>query len=90
LNFFLVDWILLLKHSRIERKTSTAYLPNFFERDPNLSFVNTWRPKPQTIYEKNTGSVDDFWQQVANFGFNVSNLLFSQVSLLQADTDKQW
>jgi len=23
---------------------STAYFPNFFERDPNLSLVNTWRP----------------------------------------------
>jgi len=38
---------------------------------------------------KNTGSVDDLWQQVAKFVFNVSNLLFSQVSLLQTDTDKQ-
>jgi len=34
--------------------------------------------------------VDDFWQQVAKFVFNVSNLLFSQVSTLQTDTDKQW
>jgi len=34
--------------------------------------------------------VDDFWQQVAKFVFNVSNLLFSQESLLQTDTDKQW
>jgi len=31
-----------------------------------------------------------FWQQVAKFVFNVSNLLFSQVSALQRDTDKQW
>jgi len=52
--------------------------------------VNTWRRKLQTTYEKNTGSVDDFWQQVAKFVFNASNLLFSQVSMLQTDTDKQW
>jgi len=31
--------------------------------------------------------VDDFWQQVAMF--NVSNPLFSQVSKLQTDTEKQ-
>jgi len=37
---------------------------------------------------KNTDCVDDFWQQIAKFVFNVSNLLFSQVSTLQ--TDKQW
>jgi len=30
-----------------------------------------------------------FWQQVAKFVFNVSNLLF-QVSTLQTDADKQW
>jgi len=47
--------------------------------------VNTWQPKPQTTYEKNTGSVVDFWQQVAKFVFNVSNLRFSQVSMPQAD-----
>jgi len=70
--------------------TSTACLPNFFERDPNLSLMNIWRPKPQPTYEKNIGSVDDFWQQVAKFVLNVSNLLFSQVSMLQKDTDKQW
>jgi len=52
--------------------------------------VNTWRRKLQPTYEKNTGSVDDFWQQVAKFVFNASNLLFSQVSMLQTDTDKQW
>jgi len=34
--------------------------------------------------------MDDFWQQVAKFVSNVSNLLFSQVPTLQADTDKQW
>ena len=27
-------------------------LPNFFERGPNLSLVNTSRPMPQTTYEK--------------------------------------
>jgi len=32
----------------------------------------------------------DFWQQVAKLVFNVSNLLFSQVSALQTDADKQW
>jgi len=52
--------------------------------------VNTWRRKPQTTYEKDTESVHDFLQQVAKFVFNVSNLLFSQVSTLQADTDQQW
>jgi len=29
-------------------------------------------------------------QQVAKVVFNVSNLLFSQVSTLQTDTEKQW
>jgi len=42
------------------KKSSTAYLPNSLERDTNLSLVNTWQPKPQRTYEKNTGSVDDF------------------------------
>jgi len=54
-----------------------------FERDPNLSLVNTCRPKPETPYQKNTELVDDFWQQVAKFVFNVSNLLFSQVRYRQ-------
>jgi len=54
------------------------------------------RPKSEfgehlaTQASKSTGSVNDFWQQVANFVFNIRNLLFSQVSLLQTDTDKQW
>jgi len=34
--------------------------------------------------------MDDFWQLIAKFAFSVSNLLFSQVSTLQTDTDKQW
>jgi len=29
---------------------------------------------PQTMYEKNTDCVDDFWQQAAKFAFNFSNL----------------
>jgi len=33
--------------------------------------------------------VDDFRKKVAMFVFNVSNLLFSQVSTLQTDTEKQ-
>jgi len=52
--------------------------------------VNTPQPKSQTTYDKNTDYVDGFWQQVYKFVFNVSNLLFSQVSRLQTDTDKQW
>jgi len=52
--------------------------------------VNTWRRKPQTKYEKNTENMDVFLQQVAKFVFNVRNLLFSHVSTLQTDTDKQW
>jgi len=40
--------------------------------------VNTCQPKPETPYQKNTEFVGDFWQQVAKFVFNVSNLLFSQ------------
>jgi len=64
--------------------------PNVFERDPNLSLVNTSRPKPQTTYERNDYCMDDFWQQVAKFAFNVSNLLFSRVPTLQIDIDKQW
>ena len=34
--------------------------------------------------------MDNFWQQVVMFAFNVNNLLFSQVPAKQADTDKQW
>jgi len=30
--------------------------------------------------------MDDYWQQVANFVFNVSNLLFSQVLTQQTQT----
>ena len=72
------------------KKKLSHLVPKFFERDPNLSLVNTSRPKPQTTYEKNTCCVDDFLQQVAKVVFNVSNLLFSQVSTLQTDTEKQW
>jgi len=45
---------------------------------------------PQTTYEKNNDCVDDFWQEVAKFVFNDSSLFFSQVPLLQTNTDKQW
>jgi len=62
----------------------------FLKHDPTLSLLNTSWPKPQTTYEKNNDFMDDFWQQVAKFVSNVSNLLFSQVPTLQADTDKQW
>jgi len=34
--------------------------------------------------------MDDFWQYDAQFVFNVSKLLLSQVLTLQTDTDKQW
>jgi len=37
-------------------------LLNFFERDPNLSLVNTSRFKRQTTYEKNNDSMDGFWK----------------------------
>jgi len=33
--------------------------------------------------------MDDFWQQVAKFIFNVSHLPFPQVPMLQTDTEKQ-
>jgi len=59
--------------------------PNFFERVQNLSLVNTSRSKPQTTYEKND-CLDEFWQQVAKFIFDVSNLLFSQVPTLYRQT----
>jgi len=52
--------------------------------------VNAWRRKHQTKYEKNTESMDVYLQQVAKFVFNVRNLLSSDVSTLQTDTDKQW
>jgi len=55
--------------------------PNFFEPVPNLSLVNTSQPKPQATYEKND-CMDEFWQQVVRFVFNVSNILFSQVPML--------
>jgi len=58
-------------------KVFNHLVPNFFEHDPKLSLVNTSWP---TACEKNSDYVDDFWQQVAKFIFNVSNLLFSQVS----------
>jgi len=88
LNFFPVDGILLFKNKWIRKKTQPLPLvwldqrfPNFFEPVPNLSLVNTSRPKPQTTYEKND-CMDEFWQKVAKFVFNVSNLLFSQVPTL--------
>jgi len=59
--------------------------PNFFERVQNLSLMNTSRSKPQTTYEK-YDCMDEFWQQVAKFVFNVSNLLFSQVPTLYRQT----
>jgi len=49
-------------------------------RDPSLK----QRMKNMVI----VSCVDGFWQHVAKFVFNVSNLLVSQVSTLQ--TDKQW
>jgi len=52
------------------KKTSTAYASldrsgpqgflNFFERNPNLCLADTSRPKPQTTYEKDSDSLDDF------------------------------
>jgi len=58
-----------------------SVIPNFFERVQNLSLVNTSWSKPQTTYEKND-CMDELWQQVAKFVFNVSNLLFSQAPTL--------
>ena len=60
------------------------------EHEPNLSVVNISQPQPQTTYERNSDCMDDFWQQVAKFVFDVSNLLFPEVLMLQTDTDKQW
>jgi len=61
------------------KKDFNRLVSKLFEHDPNLSLVNTSWPKPQTTYDENTDYVDDFWQQVAKFVFNVSNLPFSQV-----------
>ena len=47
-------------------------------------YLNTY------TYEKSNDCMDNFWQQVVMFAFNVNNLLFSQVPAKQADTDKQW
>ena len=63
------------------------WFPNFFEGDPNLSLVNSLRPKPQTAYEKNNDSMDDFWQHVAMFVFNVSNLTLFSITCRQTSRD---
>ena len=68
------------------KKDFNRLVSKLFEHDPNLSLVNTSWPKPQTTYDENTDYVDDFWQQVAKFVFNVSNLPFSQVTTLQTET----
>jgi len=52
--------------SHVERITFRQRFPNLFEHDPNLSVVNTSRPKPQTAYEKNNDCMDEFWQQIGS------------------------
>jgi len=56
--------------------------PNFFERSPNLSLVNTPETTTQALNNvwKNHDCrpIADFWQYVAKCVFNVSILLFSQ------------
>jgi len=65
-------------------------LSKLFWARPKSEFDEHLATQASTNVWKKTESVDDFWQQVAKFVFNVSNLLFSQVSMLQKDTDKQW
>ena len=74
--FFLFKYLLDLK------KHFNRLVPKFFELDPNLSLVKTPRVATQASNNvwKNTHCVDDFWRQVAKFVFNVSILLFFQVS----------
>jgi len=66
-------------------KTSTAYFPNsgisrtppkLFWARPKSEFGEHLATQTSNNVWNNTECVDDFWQHVAKFVFNVSNLLF--------------
>jgi len=44
----------------IIEEVSKAAVPNFFERDQNLHWLNTLRLMSQTTYEKKNHCMDDF------------------------------
>ena len=72
------------------KKNCNRLVPKLFWAWPKSEFGEYLVTQASNNIWKNADCVDDFWQQVAKFVFNVSNLLFSQVSTLQTDTDKQW
>jgi len=70
------------------KKDFNRLLPKLFWARPKSEFGEHLATQISNNVWKNTGSVDDFWQQVAKFVFNVSDQLFSQVSMLQADKQR--
>jgi len=69
------------------KKYFNLLVPEHFWARPNKLGEHLVTQASNNVW-KNIDSVDDCWQQIAKFVFNVSNLLFSQVSTVQ--TDKQW
>jgi len=77
------------------KKTSTVYdrmarsvVSKLFWARPKFEVGEHLTTQASNNAWQNFDCMDNFWQQVAKFVFNVSNLLFSQVSTLQTDIDK--
>ena len=57
---------------------------------PKSEFVEHLVTEASNNVWKHNEFMVDFWKQVDKFVSNASNLLFTQVPTLQADTEKQW
>jgi len=72
------------------KKDFNRLVPKHFWARPKSEFGEHFATQPPNNVWKKIDCVDDFWQQAVNFVFNISNLLFSQLSPLQIDTHNQW
>jgi len=70
-------------------KDFNRLVPKLFWSRPKSEFCEHLATQASNNVRKKYCYVDDFRQKVAMFVFNVSNLLFSQVSKLHTDTEKQ-
>ena len=72
------------------KKVFNRLVPKHFLASLKSEFGEHLATQPPNNVWKKINYVDDFWQQAVNFVFNISNLLFSQLSPLQIDTHNQW
>jgi len=68
------------------KKDFNRLVPKHFWARPKSEFGEHFASQPPNNVWKKIDCVDDFWQQAVNFVFNISNLLFSQLSPLQIHT----